>query len=687
MRLTQFLMVRGSVVRHRSLLFALTAAGLMFSSACSSIPQAAPVTQQHKTDTSRAADSCIRCITLQITPLNASIAPGASMQFSAAVTNTSNSAVTWSASAGTITSTGRFTAPLKSTGTAITITASSLASPNTRASASLAVTALEPLQIVSTEIPSGSASTPYEAQLNATGGSAPYRWQIVSGALPAGLELDPSSGSITGVTTQSGAFAFTLAVSDTAALSARQNFSLRVSEPVATCGPPAYRCSRSDHRIAQLPHPAPDVGNLSGANSVVTDPAFGNRIVRVTDANTDPASRWGSARTFVSSTSGSADENLWNVDSTLLILQDNNGAAYPFSFNPSTLHATRLYRSTYPATSGLKLSDGGTWSRLHPSIFYLYDGTAVMKYDFSDRERPPIPEKLFDFASSRNCLPAGFSAAWRARAGVSAGDTTFGVAFSTEAKQGTAVYAMVYRAGHGCSLLNTRTGQVSGDWGGRGAINIPDHWTIHNVKLSKDGDWLIIAPQKCTSSQCDKGPYFWKVGTTHVATCGNTGQCGGHWTEGHSHWVNNDNSPLGNQVIRAFSDADSAPGVLTSNLPEGITQPFDQHQSWNNADPADSLPILTSTWSSTSPFPAPWYNEIVGVASDGSGRVWRFAHSYITTRSQVFSAQYGIGAVSQDGRFFLFSSDWMGSLGSESGAHSCTIGKNCRADVFVVELR
>ena len=32
-------------------------------------------------------------------------------------------------------------------------------------------------------------------------------------------------------------------------------------------------------------------------------------------------------------------------------------------------------------------------------------------------------------------------------------------------------------------------------------------------------------------------------------------------------------------------------------------------------------------------------------------------------------------------------SDWMGNLGSESGAATCTIGTDCRGDVFVVELK
>ena len=260
------------------------------------------------------------------------------------------------------------------------------------------------------------------------------------------------------------------------------------------------------------------------------------------------------------------------------------------------------------------------------------------------------------------------------------------MAYSNAGDQGSGIYAVVYKVGSGCSMLNTRTGQVGGDWGSKGTINIADRWTIHNVKLSKDGNWLIVASQNCSSSICSMGPYFWQIGTTNITFCGAAGSCSGHWTEGYTHWENNDNSPMANQVIRSFAQATSTSN-LTSIFPPGITAPLDQHQSWNNVDPADTLPFFSTTWSTTSPFPAPWYNEIIAVAADGSGKTWRFAHSFITAHSQRFSTEYAIGTVSQDGRFFIFSSDWMGKLGSESGATTCTIGRDCRGDVFVVELR
>jgi hypothetical protein len=374
------------------------------------------------------------------------------------------------------------------------------------------------------------------------------------------------------------------------------------------------------------------------------------------------------------------------LNSTMFVVQDTGENTYPFTFNPSTLQAARMYVSSFPSTNGLMIGNSGEWSRVNANYFYTFSGSSISKYDFTDRASPPSAQSFYNFTSSPNCLPAGFTQTWFDEAGISGDDTVFGVAYSNTGGQGTGVYVVAYKVGSGCSLLNTQTGQVSGDWGANGTINIADRWTIHNVKMSKDGDWMVIVSTTCLSSVCATQPYFWQIGTTTVNSCGDGGSCSGHWTEGYSHWVNNDNSPMANQVIRAFSSATSVSNLIGS-FPPGITAPFDQHQSWNNVDSADTLPFLSTTWSTTTPFPAPWYNEVIGVAANDSGKTWRFAHTFITALSQRFSTQYAIGSVSQDGRFFLLSSDWMGTLGSESGTATCTIGTNCRGDVFVVELQ
>jgi Putative Ig domain len=53
-----------------------------------------------------------------------------------------------------------------------------------------------PLLITSSSLPAGAAGTPYEAQVEATGGTPPYRWSATG--LPPGLSINQASGRITG---------------------------------------------------------------------------------------------------------------------------------------------------------------------------------------------------------------------------------------------------------------------------------------------------------------------------------------------------------------------------------------------------------------------------------------------------------------------------------------------------------
>ena len=70
-----------------------------------------------------------------------------------------------------------------------------------------------PLTILTPSLPSGVLNQPYSgAALSATGGRSPYTWDFISGALPAGLSLDPS-GIISG-TPQGGTSSATFRVRD-----------------------------------------------------------------------------------------------------------------------------------------------------------------------------------------------------------------------------------------------------------------------------------------------------------------------------------------------------------------------------------------------------------------------------------------------------------------------------------------
>ena len=80
-------------------------------------------------------------ISVSVSPTTATVASGGTAQFSAQVTNTSNTAVTWSATSGTVSTTGLFTAPSVIATKTVTVTATSVADNTKSASAAVTVTA------------------------------------------------------------------------------------------------------------------------------------------------------------------------------------------------------------------------------------------------------------------------------------------------------------------------------------------------------------------------------------------------------------------------------------------------------------------------------------------------------------------------------------------------------------------
>ena len=73
----------------------------------------------------------------------------------------------------------------------------------------------------------GVASAPYSQQFSAIGGTPPYSWSVISGALPPGLSLS-SSGTISGTPGTTGSYTFTVQVTDAALNTATQTFTLSV---------------------------------------------------------------------------------------------------------------------------------------------------------------------------------------------------------------------------------------------------------------------------------------------------------------------------------------------------------------------------------------------------------------------------------------------------------------------------
>ncbi len=83
-----------------------------------------------------------------------------------------------------------------------------------------------PLTVLTTDLPDGRETLPYEATLQLVGGVPPFTWSLASGELPAGLALD-STGLLSGAVRGEGAAEFTVAVRDSAGAEATADLTLR----------------------------------------------------------------------------------------------------------------------------------------------------------------------------------------------------------------------------------------------------------------------------------------------------------------------------------------------------------------------------------------------------------------------------------------------------------------------------
>ena len=177
----------------------------------------------------------VKPVAVEVVPAGVTLAPGATHQFAALVSNASSPAVRWSASAGTVTQMGLFTAPKVSAATTVQLTATSQIDPTKAATAVISIeVAASPtpppgLALTTTSLPDANEGSPYTATLQASGGKLPYQWKVAAGSLPSGFALTADQGTIAGISRQSGSYSFTASVTDASGQSASNKFAINVA--------------------------------------------------------------------------------------------------------------------------------------------------------------------------------------------------------------------------------------------------------------------------------------------------------------------------------------------------------------------------------------------------------------------------------------------------------------------------
>jgi len=166
-----------------------------------------------------------------VTPPLTSLYSGGQQQFSATLTSTSDTAVTWHATAGTISSSGLFTAPTVTSSTKVKVTARSTTNYILVSTSQVTVNPVSTLVIGNQTLPVGTSGNPYSANLQISGGVTPYSWALTTGSLPRGFTLDKNSGVISGTTSQTGTFTFTASVTDANSTRDSSSITLTIQPP------------------------------------------------------------------------------------------------------------------------------------------------------------------------------------------------------------------------------------------------------------------------------------------------------------------------------------------------------------------------------------------------------------------------------------------------------------------------
>ena len=413
------------------------------------------------------------------------------------------------------------------------------------------------------------------------------------------------------------------------------------------------------------PKPVPPAPALGPANSVITDPTFGTRILRVTDQNTD------SGNSLISTETGF--KRTFNADSTAIKLSGVGGKGFWLEFNAAAFKVGD--GTSRPSPHPLWFGSNWEWSAVDPDIIYFLNGNKIAKYNKStgvttNLGGPPNGDAVTYATAVIGqdnwvCSAAG--------AGYQDSYTKFFCInpSNTSQYQFVDVYNKTINGAPAPNLTKWPTsaaGQVIGIHAiapGTGSKWV--YLSFHQQSWGGNGDAIFNLQSQTWSLVTNADPYW-----------------SGHATLGNGKFTNGSGTKSGTDprsyLVRDPDDLMNASKYLF------IEQPTDtaewctgEHPSWHNSGNNPDAPLLISRFAPTSCTGA-WTGEIILAAVDGSNTVWRVAHNHATDGLNCFYGQ-GFAQISSDGKWALFSSTWDRTLGPDT-AWGCTT----RIDTFLVDL-
>jgi hypothetical protein len=425
----------------------------------------------------------------------------------------------------------------------------------------------------------------------------------------------------------------------------------------------------------------PNMGNLTGANTIIATPPFGNRVVRCTDTNT---STLGTYHSYELTDSGNGFDQQWNSDGTILsvIIMATGGGTF-MGFNRSTMQCTSLYPS-------FSMGNGRSWSRTLPHILRSFDnpgGNTLL--DQWVINPPTAPTKTdpgyppFDF-NSTNCVgmySPGTATTWTSLSGTTMSDVVV-AGFSNTGGQDTGNFVAAWDpTTGGCQVYNTQTGAITstGGYGVTGTATTNYAFKLHATVVWPSG-WVELEVATGSCPTCPGAPMFWQVGTLNT-TMASGGNGGGHTAGGYTNWFNLPNAP---QIAKRPFTAPGSGGTVITGNPGAFPGPQNTHMTYIGADPGETRPIIESQSMQPSPvaygapLTVPLQTQLFEVYPT-TGYFLPITFNFNSGQNNNFTTNFRTAQTvpSEDplGGFVAFPSDWMGTLGNTDGVTTtCVTG-------------
>ncbi|WP_081609260.1 putative Ig domain-containing protein [Pseudomonas sp. CBZ-4] len=160
-----------------------------------------------------------------------------------------------------------------------TYTATNSSGTSSPATITLTVTA-PTLQLTQASLGAGMAGTPYSATLSAAGGTAPYTYSVSSGSLPPGMNLNASSGVLSGTPTNTQAVNVTITVTDANGATGFQAYTFNVAAMPINVAPSSQVLAAGQSATVDLTQGASG-GPFTQATVGTVTPASAGRATRV----------------------------------------------------------------------------------------------------------------------------------------------------------------------------------------------------------------------------------------------------------------------------------------------------------------------------------------------------------------------------------------------------------------------